>query len=76
MGRHVLGLDLMGGVTLEEATVSFSRMQDPELGFLLLSWVQGLCYPPGSPTPVWTALHSACTPHLRHLLAIGFTMPL
>lgn len=52
LGRHVFGLDLMGRLTLEEARVSFSRLQDPDLGPLLLSWFKGLCYPPGSPTPV------------------------
>lgn len=70
-----LALTLWDLMTLKEARVSFSRMWDPELGLLLLSWVQGLCYPPGSPTPVWADLHSACTPHLRHPLAIVFTVP-
>lgn len=56
LGRHVLGHGPIGGVTLGEARLSFSGMQDPELGLLLLGWVQGLCCPPGSPIPVWTAL--------------------
>lgn len=55
-GGHVLRFGPIGGVTLEEARVNFSRIQDPELGVLWFCWIQGLYCLPGSPTLVWTAL--------------------